>query len=65
MIREILENEINEDASKLKSIIEKIQGLLIKAMKEDSKLGLDFPFDEINDQMGDIRGQLDSINGNA
>lgn len=61
MLKEILEGEeIHEaaDTKALKGILDKIQGLLVKAMKEDSKLGLDLPFDDINDQIGDINGNL-------
>jgi len=60
MLKEILEQEVMEasDTKQLKSILDKIQALLIKAMKEDQKLGLDLPFDDINDQIGDINGNL-------
>lgn len=60
MLKEILEQEVQEggDTKKLKGILDKIQGLLVQAMKEDSKLGLDLPFDDINDMVGDINGNL-------
>lgn len=55
MLKEILEGG---DTKKLKKILDKIQELLIQAMKEDQKLGLDLPLDDINDQIGDMNGNL-------